>query len=140
MASANGKGFALAAKFDRQTLRRLAGSSSFGRGEDYFAGGHVRSLDEHRGAIAAKVQGSAAYAVKLWADGKELGYSCSCPRGNDGDFCKHCVAVALAVIAGKTKPSAPRHPKPKITLDDVREYLSKEHKAVLVDLLMERAV
>lgn len=140
MSSRNGQGSQLAALLDRKTLRRLAGASSFARGEDYFGGGHVRSLDEHSGAVVAKVQGSAAYEVKLWAEGNELGYSCSCPRGDDGEFCKHCVAVGLATMAGKTKPSAPRQPKPKITLDDVREYLAGENKSVLVDLLMERAV
>jgi len=140
MSSANGKGVQLAATFDRQTLRRLAGSSSFSRGEDYFVGGKVCSLDEHRGTVAAKVRSSAAYAVKLWSEGKELAYSCSCPRGSDGEFCKHCVAVGLAILAARTKPDAPRQPKPKITLDDVREYLAKEDTAVLAELLMERAV
>ena len=129
MSSRNGKKDQLAALMDRQALRRLAGSSSFARGEDYFAGGHVRSLDEHRGVVLAEVLGTTDYAVKLWADGKELGYSCSCPRGGDGEFCKHCVAVGLAAMARKTKPSAAQKPKPKITLDDAREYLSHESKS-----------
>jgi uncharacterized Zn finger protein len=140
MSSGSEKEFQLAALLNRQTLRRLAGSGAFSRGEAYFTGGRVRSLAQHRGAVVGKVQGSAGYAVKLWAEGKELGYSCNCPRGDDGEFCKHCVAVGLAAMAGKTKPSAPRQPKPKITLDDVREYLSGENKSVLVGLLMERTV
>jgi uncharacterized Zn finger protein len=86
------------------------------------------------------VQGTTPYAVKLWRDGKDLGYSCTCPRGDDGECCKHCVAVGLAVLAGTTRPSAPRQPRPKTTLDDVREYLANEPHGVLVDLLMDRAV
>src|SRR5689334_18231129 len=119
----NADGLRVAAMLDRRLLKRLAGSSSFARGEDYFAAGNVRSLDQHRGTVIAKVEGSADYVVKLWADGKELGYSCSCPRGNDGDFCKHCVAVALAAIARTTEPTKARSAKPKLTLDDVRSYL-----------------
>jgi uncharacterized Zn finger protein len=127
-------------RLDRQALRRLAGPRSFERGEAYFADGRVLSLGEHRGAVVAKVRGAETYSAKLWVDGKKLDYSCDCPRGDDGEFCKHCVAVGLAVIAGTVKPSAPRRRKPKVTLDDVRDHLSSEQKSVLVDLLMERAV
>lgn len=126
--------------FDLQALRRLAGPDSYARGRDYFAAGRVRSLGEKRGgAVVAKVRGSASYSVRLWADGDDLAYSCTCPGGDDGELCKHCVAVGLAVLAGTAKPRKTREPKPRVTLDDVREYLVREDKAVVVELLMERA-
>jgi uncharacterized Zn finger protein len=122
-------------------LRRLAGPGSFGRGEDYFAAGRVRSLDEQEaGGVLAQVRGNADYSVKLWEDNGELAYSCTCPHGDDGEFCKHCVAAGLAVLAGAVKPPRTRRPRRRLTLEDVREYLGREDKAALVELLMERAV
>ncbi|HJX15621.1 MAG TPA: hypothetical protein VJ386_07785, partial [Candidatus Deferrimicrobiaceae bacterium] len=71
---------------DRRSLRRMAGARSFERGEEYFADGQVGALVEHQGTIAAKVQGTRPYRVKLWAENGELGFSCTCPVGADGAF------------------------------------------------------
>ncbi len=131
---------ALAAQVDRQLLRRLGGSTSFHRGKDYFNGGHVRSLEEHRGTVVAKVEGTETYRVRLWLEKKELAYSCSCPASEDGSFCKHCVAVGLAVIAGRAAPEAKPTRNAAITLDDVRAFLERLGKDALVDLVMERAM
>lgn len=49
-------------------LRRLADPRSFGRGEQYFNLGLVRSLSEYDGAITAKVKGTHTYTVKLRQD------------------------------------------------------------------------
>lgn len=54
---------------------------------------------------------------RLWQEDDELMYECSCPVGQDGDFCKHCVATGLALLAkrlGKKQHSA---------MDDIRDYL-----------------
>jgi hypothetical protein len=32
-------------------------------------------------------------------NGEGLGYTCSCRAGQEGDFCKHCVAVAIVWTA-----------------------------------------
>lgn len=138
--SARKNEFALAAQVDRQLLRRLGGSTSFRRGEDYFNDGHVRSLEEHRGTVVAKVEGTETYRVRLWLEKKELAYSCSCPASEDGSFCKHCVAVGLAVVAGRTAPEAKPKRKAAITLDDVRAFLERLEKGALVDLVMDRAM
>jgi uncharacterized Zn finger protein len=141
MSQPSKRGLHLAATFDLQALRRLAGPGSYGRGEDYFAAGRVRHLDEQEaGAVLAEVRGGAAYSVRLWKEKGELAYSCSCPRGDDGEFCKHCVAVGFAVLAGAVKPPRTRRPKRRVTLEDVREYLGREDKGALVELLMGRAV
>jgi len=132
--------FALAAHLDRRLLRRLAGSTSFHRGENYFSGGHVRSLEEHRGAVVAKVDGTEIYRVRLWLEKNDVAYSCSCPASGDGAFCKHCVAVGLAVVAGRMAPEAKPARKAAITLDDVRAFLEGLDKRALVDLLMDRAM
>ncbi len=81
---------------DRPTLRRMAGARSYARGEEYFASERVRSLAERGATLAAKVLGTREYRVKLWVKHGEFDYSCTCPVGADGEFCKHCVAVGLA--------------------------------------------
>jgi uncharacterized Zn finger protein len=121
-------------------LRQLADPRSYVRGEEYFADGRVQALSEHAGKIAATVHGSEPYSVELWQKGEELAYDCSCPRGEDGDFCKHCVAVGLALLTGPSVKSAGTRSQPRhITLEDARRHLDGETKAVLVDLLVDRA-
>ena len=85
---------------DRSLLRQLAGDKAFGRGEEYFAQGQVRHLHFGADRVTARVSGSRTYRVKLWKGRGELQYSCSCPAGSEDEFCKHCVAVGLAWIAG----------------------------------------
>ena len=49
--------------------------------------------------------GTVLYAVSIWVKGDGLGYTCSCPAGSEGDFCKHCVAVAVAWL--EPRPTEP---------------------------------
>jgi uncharacterized Zn finger protein len=126
---------------DRTALRGMAGGRSFDRGEDYFEHGQVGSLVEHQGVVAAKVHGSGEYRVKLWSERGQIGYSCSCPVGDDGEFCKHCVAVGLAWIAER-KPSRPakKATRRAVTMEDVRAHLAQRDKGALVDLLVKQAL
>lgn len=122
------------------TIRQLTDARSFARGEEYFAADRVLSLEERSGKIVATVLGTDSYTVQLWQEGNELAYDCSCPRGEDGDFCKHCVAVGLALLAENT-PVSKRHRSPgrDISLDDVRRHLEGEPKGTLIELIVERA-
>ena len=84
-----------------KNLRALAGGLSYSRGEEYFESGLVGPVSEKNGVIAAKVHGSHTYESRLKlvteSRGKtSLDHSCSCPVGQDGDFCKHAVALGLA--------------------------------------------
>lgn len=136
----------LSGLLDPRLLRRLAGARAFERGEAYFAGGQVGAVIEHEGTIAAKVQGTRTYRVKLWRDGDEFDYACTCPVGDDGAFCKHGVAVGLAWLeagSAKTSPSkvsAGKAKPPRVTLDDVRAQLLTRDKRALVELLMQQAI
>ncbi|MFJ1563513.1 SWIM zinc finger domain-containing protein [Streptomyces erythrochromogenes] len=83
--------------FSEKDLRRLAGARSFERGLGYLSA--VSRLEIGDEAISAVVDGSSAYEVELAedADGGLNGW-CDCPYGQEGNFCKHCVAVGLAVL------------------------------------------
>jgi uncharacterized Zn finger protein len=125
------------------TLRRLAGPRSFDRGENYFKLGLVRSLSEYNGAITAKVKGTHTYTVKLREDDGELVYSCTCPMGDDGAFCKHCVAAGLSWLEqkmdGKGKKAGRRGGHDDVTMEDVKGHLETLEQDVLVEMIMQQA-
>jgi hypothetical protein len=81
-------------------LRAAAGERSFDRGTGYL---HAVSSLEHVGnQVIATVRGSADYLVVLTlpepSAGARLRGECGCPYGQEGFFCKHCVAVGLAIL------------------------------------------
>ncbi len=119
----------------------MAGARSFERGEDYFDGKRVKAMVEHDGMITATVQGGRSYRVKLWIEDEDLDYSCTCPVGNDGEFCKHCVAVGLAWLeSDQTDAGGTSRDGPALSMDDVRSYLEGQNKKALVDMLVGHAM
>lgn len=75
--------------------RDLAGAKYYARGEAYAKDGQV-TLDVIRGdGVTAIVSGTQDYAVQLQWEQGELDGECDCPLGDNGEFCKHQVAVAL---------------------------------------------
>jgi len=123
-------------------LRRQAGERFFDRGETYFAEGAVRSLRPSNGSVAAVVQGTRRYRVRLWVEDGELDHDCTCPVGRDGAFCKHCVAVGLAWHAGGGggKDNVDAEDAGAAFGDaDLRAYLLGLSKEELAALLFEQA-
>lgn len=122
-------------------VRRLAGEPSYQRGFDYFSHGHVESIKDEGGSVRAAVRGDQDYTVTLAADEGVLDYSCDCPVGADGSFCKHCVAAALAWLnraAGPNKPA--RQGKARtIKLADAAKILQAEDKDTLVRMVLDWA-
>ena len=128
------------------TLRRMAGARSFARGLEYFNRELVKSIAEQDSAIAAKVEGTNVYRVRLWVRARSLEYACTCPVGDDGEFCKHCVAVGLtwldqgnAVADSASAKRVSKVNKPAVTMQDVRDYLAAQKAATLVDMLLKHA-
>ena len=122
-------------------LRRLAGDRSYQRGRDYYHGGRVEVLEDEAGRLCAMVRGSQAYTVALCADEGVLDYSCDCPIGADGVFCKHCVAAALAYLNRKAGPetAAARRKVKEITRADAAKILRDEDKDALTRMVLEWA-
>lgn len=113
------------------TVARLASAQSHERGVSYLEAGRVGPLRGGSGRVGATVNGTEPYLVELRAAGGNLRFSCSCPVGRDGAFCKHCVAVALAWLGEGGSPTP--------TLDDARAHLETLPQSELVDLLIDRA-
>lgn len=81
-------------------VAQLAGPRSYARGVGYHDDGRVELESQTDGRVEALVRGTMPYRVALWVKGRTVDWSCSCPMGEDGEFCKHCVAVALALQQG----------------------------------------
>jgi uncharacterized Zn finger protein len=114
------------ARLTEQRLLNAAGEASFGRGEGYVrwvAG--LRVVDD---TASASVQGQRVYVVRLDWSKPGLRGECTCPHFDDGNFCKHLVAIGLAVIdqQGGDEPagSAATDLLASLDADELREILT----------------
>ncbi|HEX2131325.1 MAG TPA: hypothetical protein VHH15_07170 [Actinophytocola sp.] len=118
----------MTAWFTEEDLAAAAGGTSFARGRDYVAA--VGDVQPTALGVKACVRGTADYEVWLGRDGTRLVGECSCPHAADGNFCKHCVAVGLVLLAeGGVGAGEP----------DVAAYLGSLDHRELVDLLLAQA-
>ncbi len=127
----------------RESLKTLAGNTTFNRGEDYFSGRAVSRLLDDGHKLTARVAGTEIYLVLLWDKNGDLGYHCTCPHAAEGYFCKHCVAAGLAWIEQNQEQLAPGSTPTKQKHDpwqQIREYLSVQQPETLIELLLEVAV
>jgi uncharacterized Zn finger protein len=126
-------------------LRDLAGERSFSRGIEYAEEERVTNLQVEGNSINAVVRGTHAYHVELREENGELRYSCTCPLyQREIVFCKHCVAVGLAVLdKSDNKEAVSRQrkgrPQREMTMKDVKAYLETQDKAILISLLLRHA-
>jgi uncharacterized Zn finger protein len=122
-------------------LKRFAGSAVFARGEEYFNSGVVSRIKVIENTLSARVTGSYPYAVSMWEEDGGIEYECSCPQGEEGNFCKHCVAVGLAWLAeagaaGGTKSVKQKKNNP---WKEITDFVSLQDAASLAVLLLETA-
>jgi uncharacterized Zn finger protein len=126
-------------RLTREALLETAGQVYFARGEDNFHSEAVSSLRERDGSISATVLGSHPYKTSLVLRDGMLNGRCTCPLGQDGQFCKHLVATGLAFIdQQETGRNKGKNEKP-IAPKDVEVYLSNLDRSDLVRLIMEQA-
>lgn len=127
-------------------IMKLAGQKYYERGESYYKQGLVGSVDVYGDLIGATVYGTETYEIQFRLEGGEFEHECSCPLGESGEFCKHCVAVALTVIdrleseKGKPKKANISREQTELTLEDVKTYLLAKDKDFLVELLMNQVM
>jgi hypothetical protein len=113
--------------FTEADLRGLAGPRSFERGLGY--AGQVADLDITGAQITATVSGTDDYEVILVPGDQGLLWDCSCPFGQEGFFCKHCVAVGLAVLEPGAAAAVSATRARRDSLDAWLESLSREDLA-----------
>ncbi|MEO8333277.1 MAG: DUF6880 family protein, partial [Gallionella sp.] len=114
-----------------KNMKKLAGAVYFARGKAYFEDGLVSSVEENEDEITACVQGTYDYEVRFCEEDGELGFECSCPVGQDYDFCKHCVAAGLAVLAQDVSK------KQRSPTNDIRKYLETLGPEALMGIITD---
>jgi uncharacterized Zn finger protein len=117
-------------------IRKLAGDTYYKRGVDYFRRELVQELDASDEAIGAIVCGTEDYEVEITFNGRRIGYTCTCPLGDDGLFCKHLVATGLAWLATQAKESSAK-PARRVTDEDIKTALGANEKETLIAWLVE---
>lgn len=118
------------------TLVRSTDRATLQRAQPYAEGDAIAWLKVEPQRLEARVQGSRPhpYVVELAVRNGELSRRCNCPMGNEGDFCKHLAAVALAWLAGRAAAGMTEGELPTI-----RRHLQSLPAADLVELLMLHA-
>ncbi|HUM92365.1 MAG TPA: SWIM zinc finger family protein, partial [Candidatus Competibacter sp.] len=120
-------------------LKGIADTAYFARGKHYYDQNRVQWLDEDEEGVNARVRGTRDYTVQLWEEDDKIRYNCDCPIGQDGEFCKHCVAVALAWLGEiESQPARPGEAPPKRhgAIEDIRDYLASLEPNQLIDLIV----
>ncbi len=115
-------------------LRHLAEGRSFERGAAYADAGKVKNLKIVDDQASATVRGTRQYDVRLWLEGGAPAFSCTCPVGEEGLFCKHCVAVGLRLSQTDATLAGLGSKRPTV---DLRRHLEGLAKSRLIDLLLE---
>jgi uncharacterized Zn finger protein len=130
-------GAAMSGPLGASRLRELAGSRSYSRGESYFELGAVERVWREGEVTHGIVVGTQRYRVRL-EPGSEgaIAYACDCPMGQSGAFCKHCVAVGLAI--GEAEGEIDTRPAPQ-ALSEIETHLRSQDHDTLVALLVELA-
>lgn len=129
-------GSALQTVFSTGALRHLADGRSFERGAAYLDAGRVKNLKLGDEEAYASVRGARQYRVRLWLENGAPAFSCTCTVGEEGLFCKHCVAVGLRFFeADSTTTGRGSKGQPP----DLRRHLEGLDKSQLIDLLLEEA-
>ncbi|WP_037851860.1 SWIM zinc finger family protein [Streptomyces sp. NRRL S-340] len=81
-------------------LRALAGARSFERGRGYVDA--VSGIEVGDDWVRASVRGTERYEAELSLGGpRGLTGECDCPYGQEGNFCKHLVALGLTMMTRK---------------------------------------
>lgn len=86
----------------------LVGSTSAGRGYDYYEAGMVLNLKVRGGTITAEVAGRSApsYTVQIWCDEEGVDGKCTCPYSDGIGVCKHVAAVLFEWVYEHTEEAA----------------------------------
>ena len=116
--------------FTEEDLLEAAGPVVFERGVEYLR--YVRGLQLRVDQATASIQAKRVYTVQLAWFGHALDGACSCPHNSDGNFCKHLVAVGLAVLDAETDPLVGDHEG-----EVLDSYLAGLDHASLVALVKE---
>lgn len=121
-------------KVNSRELKILAGDRAYERGVDYYEQGRVIQLTTSDGRTSAIVDGTRPYKVELRETTRALEGGCDCPASEGFDFCKHCVAVGLALEARQAEFERLVAGGPD---DRIKAYLNRQPQKSLVNIIVQ---
>ena len=120
----------------RETIEALVGARTFERGGRCFKARRVVKVEvdagQLRGTVRPSESGRADYEVRVWTKEDGIAYRCTCPVGEEGRFCKHAVAIALAHLDNAEREAM-------AAFDHVAATLMTMPRELLLRKLAERA-
>lgn len=119
-------------------LLDAAGDAYFERGEGYAFQGLVEDLRFQNNRIVARVNGTHLYETAIYDDEGELWGECSCPLGQQGEFCKHLVATGLIWMASQEDDGQSPVEKPVPDEKVLEQWLHKRKKQDLIKIITKR--
>ena len=125
--------------FTPANLRQATTAKYYRRGEEYFELDLVKSLKEKDGKVYATVRGGQPYKTTLWLENGVADGLCSCPLGQDGEFCKHLVATGLSWIEAQASGNTKQTQK-SIEPADIETWLQNQPPEKLIETIMTQAM
>ena len=134
-------------KLTETWLREQVDDATWKRGVAYHEQDRVRNVVLESDTAVATVEGQAPYRVRFTQLDDRLVARCSCPVGKRGQFCKHCVAVGLALIAADSESvsvngyaRATRWDRYDREIELIRAHLADKDRSAMIDLIVEQAM
>lgn len=121
------------------SIRRTADPLSYKRGMTYALSGRVRDLMSNGVTVQATVDTGSRHHVQLTVTKTGLRGHCTCPYGQTGVFCKHCVATALVWLEEGDDLDDQVAPQPEVTDEQLRAFLERQDPAWLTEQLLHAA-
>lgn len=128
-----------AVSITESSIRRTADPLSYKRGESYALSGRVRDLTADGVIVQATVDGGSPHHVQLTITKAGVRGHCTCPYGQKGVFCKHCVATALTWLEEGDDLDV-ETVEPEVTDEQLRAFLERQDPAWLAEHLLQAAV
>jgi len=127
----------------KQQIQKLCETRIFDRGLDYYHNGSIRNISAKGNEIHASVEGSEYEPYKIIIKGTVNGIityaSCTCPY-DMGGYCKHIIAVLLALLDKKQGGLANKEKKLNVVdVNDIKPCLKNKSKNELVDIILEQS-
>lgn len=99
-------------------LRQHSSAPSFERGETYYEQRRIKKLIREDDRFRGEVSGSKLYRQVIDLSGESPSLACTCPYSSGG-YCKHLIAVGLAILAGEYHDATAPHPEVRSAVEPV---------------------
>ncbi|HEV2361050.1 MAG TPA: SWIM zinc finger family protein, partial [Acidimicrobiales bacterium] len=122
----------LGERLSLEQIEKLAGNSTLDRAMSYQEQGRVEAVHRTGSTVTALVRGTVPYRVKLDLRAPPE-WSCNCPVGVEGKFCKHCAALAIELLdAGDGESRGEKAGHESSLVDPVRELTREQLEEIVM--------